>query len=125
MTEKLSGRVRHRNGPEPDEYWPAIHPAVAAGVEALVAHPTCPHVVMVTVTQSARCDECTAAIVAHAVLRWVAEDLLPAGFDETVAWLRGHGTSITAGAGCVLADVHADLLRVAAEIGRAGGSRDR
>lgn len=28
MTDNPSGQVRHRNGPEPGEYWPAIHPAV-------------------------------------------------------------------------------------------------
>jgi hypothetical protein len=125
VTENLSGRVRHRNGPESDDYWPAIHPAVEAGVEALAAHPTCPHVAMVTVTQSARCDECTAGIVAQSTLDWAVKELLPVGLDDTMTWLREHGRSTTPDVGLVLADVAVDLMRAASEIERAGGDHDR
>jgi hypothetical protein len=107
MTENLPGQVRHRNGPEPGESWPAIHPAVEAGTEALAAHPTCPHVVMVTVVQSARCDDCTSGLVTQAVLRWAARERLPTGTDNILAWLRRRGPSRTPSPGYLLADVRA------------------
>jgi hypothetical protein len=78
---------------------------------------------MVTVVQSARCDECTSGLVTQAVLRWAARELLPTGTDNILAWLRRRGPSRTPSPGYLLADVRADLLRVADEIERAGGDR--
>lgn len=57
---------------------------IEAGARELYARPTCPHIVMVTITQPARCNECTVRMVAPAVLR-AAADLIAARFP-TATW---------------------------------------